>query len=134
MSVVYAYCVQYTSCAGSLCTVHQLCRFTAYSTPVVQVYCVQYNSCAGSLCIVHQLCRFTVYSTIVVQVHCVQYYSCAGSLCTVHQLCRFNIPDIREFYGSTEGTYGTINIRNKEVLDYLSVPDWGVEANLLLSF
>ena len=28
---------------------------------------------------------------------------------------RFNIPTIREFYGSTEGTYGTINIRNKEV-------------------
>ena len=27
---------------------------------------------------------------------------------------RFNIPTIREFYGSTEGTYGTINIRNKE--------------------
>ena len=29
-------------------------------------------------------------------------------------LLRFNIPTIREFYGSTEGTYGTINIRNKE--------------------
>jgi acyl-CoA synthetase (AMP-forming)/AMP-acid ligase II len=28
---------------------------------------------------------------------------------------RFNIPAIREFYGSTEGTYGTINIRSKEV-------------------
>ncbi|XP_023328130.1 long-chain fatty acid transport protein 4 [Eurytemora carolleeae] len=27
---------------------------------------------------------------------------------------RFNIPSIREFYGSTEGTYGTINIRSKE--------------------
>ncbi len=25
--------------------------------------------------------------------------------------CRFNIPAVREFYGSTEGTYGTINIR-----------------------
>jgi hypothetical protein len=24
---------------------------------------------------------------------------------------RFNIPAVREFYGSTEGTYGTINIR-----------------------
>ena len=31
------------------------------------------------------------------------------------QLIRFNIPTIREFYGSTEGTYGTINIRSKEV-------------------
>lgn len=27
---------------------------------------------------------------------------------------RFSIPAVREFYGSTEGTYGTINIRSKE--------------------
>jgi hypothetical protein len=30
---------------------------------------------------------------------------------------RFNIPAVREFYGSTEGTYGTINIRTLIVSD-----------------
>ena len=36
------------------------------------------------------------------------------NLTSAPDLLRFNIPTIREFYGSTEGTYGTINIRNKE--------------------